>query len=342
MKRTVNIGGKEYGNLWLAPMAGDGDRAFRLVCKRHGAEYMCSEMVSAKAICYGDKKTPALAKITPDEAPMAVQLFGSEPDFMAEAAAKILEDAKKDGVTPSAIDINAGCPVHKIVSNGEGSALMKDLDLLGRIVESTVKASSVPVTVKMRIGWDLSSINAVEAAKCVEAAGAAAVCVHARTRSQLYSPGVDISQIKKVKDAVKIPVIGNGDITTPERAKECFEQYGVDAVMIGRATFGCPWIFEDVRCHLEGKPRPARTMAWCMDVLREHVERSIEWVGDERKGIVHSRRHFAASPILKGLPDFRQTRIRLLRADTKEEVFDIMDEIVRVYGAMFDAMEHDR
>ncbi len=250
MKRTVTVGDKEYGDLWLAPMAGDGDHAFRSICKKHGADYLCSEMVSAKAICYGDKKTPTLAKITPEEVPMAVQLFGSEPEFMAEAAKKILDDAKKDGVMPSAIDINAGCPVHKIVSNGEGSALMKDLPLLSKIVEKTVLASSVPVTVKMRLGWDMSSINVVDAAKCVEAAGASAVCVHARTRTQLYAPGVDISYIKKVKDAVKIPVIGNGDIFSAADAINMFEKTGCDGVAIAKKSHLYP--------HLPTLERPQR------------------------------------------------------------------------------------
>ena len=159
----------------------------------------------------------------------------------------------------------------------------------------------------------------------------------------MYRGEADWTLIGAVKSnpRMHIPVIGNGDITTPERAKECFDRYGVDAVMIGRATFGCPWIFEDIRCYLDGKPLPHRTMAWCMDVLKEHVDRSIDWVGDERKGIVHSRRHFAASPILKGLPNFRQTRISLLRADTRDEVFGIMDDIVRDFGPLFDSGEYD-
>ncbi|MBO4354308.1 MAG: tRNA dihydrouridine synthase DusB [Clostridia bacterium] len=326
MKRTVNIGGKEYGNLWLAPMAGDGDRAFRLVCKRHGAEYMCSEMVSAKAICYGDKKTPALAKITPDEAPMAVQLFGSEPDFMAEAAAKILEYAKKDGVTPSAIDINAGCPVHKIVSNGEGSALMKDLDLLGRIVESTVKASSVPVTVKMRIGWDLSSINAVEAAKCVEAAGAAAVCVHARTRSQLYSPGVDISQIKKVKDAVKIPVIGNGDIFTAEDAIQMFEQTGCDGVAVARGALGNPWIFEEIRAKLEGTEFRAPTVRERVDTALLQLSIAVKDKG-ERTAVVESRRYLGH--YVKGVIGAAKIRAMLCVASSVEEIASLLEKLCR-------------
>ena len=183
----------------------------------------------------------------------------------------------------------------------------------------------------------------VDLAERLQDCGISEIAIHGRTRSQMYRGEADWTLIGAVKrnPRMHIPVIGNGDITTPERAKECFDRYGVDAVMIGRATFGCPWIFEDIRCYMDGKPLPHRTMAWCMDVLKEHVDRSIDWVGDERKGIVHSRRHFAASPILKGLPNFRQTRISLLRADTRDEVFGIMDDIVRDFGPLFDSGEYD-
>ena len=254
---------------------------------------------------------------------------------MADAA-RIVEQAK-----PDIIDINFGCPVKKVAVKGAGAGLLRDVPKMLEITRAVVNAVKTPVTVKTRLGWedkllylDDGTPFIVDLAERLQDCGITELAIHGRTRSQMYRGEADWTLIGEVKrnPRIHIPVIGNGDITTPERAKECFEQYGVDAVMIGRATFGCPWIFEDIRRHLDGQPPIERTMAWCMDVLKEHVERSIEWVGDERKGIVHSRRHFAASPILKGLPDFRQTRIALLRADTKEEVFHIMDEIVEQYG----------
>ena len=326
MKRTVTVGDKEYGNLWLAPMAGDGDHAFRSICKKHGADYLCSEMVSAKAICYGDKKTPTLAKITPEEVPMAVQLFGSEPEFMAEAAKKILDDAKKDGVMPSAIDINAGCPVHKIVSNGEGSALMKDLPLLSKIVEKTVLASSVPVTVKMRLGWDMSSINVVDAAKCVEAAGASAVCVHARTRTQLYAPGVDISYIKKVKDAVKIPVIGNGDIFSAADAINMFEKTGCDGVAIARGALGNPWIFDEIRSALEGTAFHAPTVRERVDEALSQLALAVKDKG-ERTAVVESRKYL--SRYVKGITGASKIRAELCTAESVDEIAALLEKLCR-------------
>jgi nifR3 family TIM-barrel protein len=256
---------------------------------------------------------------------------------MADAA-RIVEQAK-----PDIIDINFGCPVKKVAVKGAGAGLLRDVPKMLEIARAVVNAVKTPVTVKTRLGWedkllylDDGTPFIVDLAERLQDCGITELAIHGRTRSQMYRGDADWTLIGEVKrnPRIHIPVIGNGDITTPERAKECFEQYGVDAVMIGRATFGCPWIFEDIRRHLDGQPPIERTMAWCMDVLKEHVERSIEWVGDERKGIVHSRRHFAASPILKGLPDFRQTRIALLRADTKEEVFHIMDKIVEQYGSI--------
>jgi len=326
MKRTVKIGNNEYGNLWLAPMAGDGDRAFRLICKKHGADYLCSEMVSAKAICYGDKKTPLLAKIAPDEAPMAVQIFGSEPSFMADAAKMIIENAKKDGVMPSAIDINAGCPVHKIVSNGEGSALMKDLALLGQIVEKTVLASSIPVTVKMRLGWDMSSINVVDAAKCVEAAGASAVCVHARTRTQMYSPGVDISYIKKVKDAVKIPVIGNGDVFSAADAINLFEKTGCDAIAIARGALGNPWIFEEIKAALDGSVFYAPTVRQRVDEALTQLALSVEDKG-ERTAVVESRKYL--SRYVKGITGASKIRAELCTASSVDKIASLLEKLCR-------------
>lgn len=324
MKNTIKLGEKEYGNIWLAPMAGDGDRAFRLVCKEHGADYMCSEMVSAKALCYGDKKTPALAKITVMETPMAVQIFGSEPDFMARGAEIVLENAKKDGVIPSAIDINMGCPVHKIVSNGEGSALMKNVPLIHDIVAAVVAAVDVPVTVKMRLGWDASSINVVEAAKAAEDAGAAAVCVHARTRSQMYSPGVDISQIGKVKAALTIPVIGNGDIFSAADAVTMMRETGCDGVAVARGALGDPWIFDEIKAALSGRSFTPPTINDRVFAAQRQFELSVADKG-ERTAVVESRRYLGR--YIKGVNGVSKIRAALCRASTADEIRKLLDSV---------------
>ena len=244
--------------IFLAPMAGYTDRAMRLVAKEWGCEYTTTEMVSAKAVTYGDKKTFKLGRIFDDEGLVALQIFGSEPEVMAEAAGIILRHEKElidDGFThpdgakvalPVAFDINMGCPVNKIFSNGEGSALMRDPALAGKIMRAVVDAIDIPVTVKIRAGWDESSKNAPELARILEANGASAICVHARTKEQLYRPGIDIGIIKQVKASVSIPVIGNGDIYNAADAINMYEATGCDAIMIGRGTFGNPWIFEEI------------------------------------------------------------------------------------------------
>jgi nifR3 family TIM-barrel protein len=248
---------------------------------------------------------------------------------MAEAA-RIVEQAK-----PDFIDINFGCPVKKVAGKGAGAGLLKDIPKMLDITRAVVNAVNTPVTVKTRLGWDDNNRIITEIAEPLQDCGITELAIHGRTRSQMYRGDADWSLIREVKNnpRIHIPIIGNGDVTTPEQAKKCFDEFGVDAIMVGRATFGCPWIFEDMQHYLStGELLPPRTMQWCVDILKEHVERSIEWIGDERKGIVHSRRHFAASPAFKGLFDFRQTRIALLRADTKAEVFQIMDEIVEKWG----------
>ena len=324
MKKTILLGTTPYPNIWLSPMAGDGDRAFRLVCHEHGAGYLCSEMVSAKALCYGDKKTPLLAKITPAEAPMAVQIFGSEPEFMARGAQIVVENAKKDGVLPSAIDINMGCPVHKVVSNGEGSALMKNVPLIEKIVSSVVRAVDIPVTVKMRLGWDQSSINVVEAAKAAEAGGAAAVCVHARTRAQMYSPGVDISYIAKVKSALKIPVIGNGDVFSADDAKRMFAETGCDGVAVARGALGNPWIFEEISAKLCGSPFTPPTVAERIETAKKQLQYSAFDKG-ERVAAVESRRYIGR--YLKGINGASKLRAALCRAETVSEIISLLSNI---------------
>lgn len=239
--------------LCLAPMAGFTDHAMRAVCCQMGAEYTVTEMVSAKAVCYGDKKTPLLARVYPEDGVCAVQLFGAEATFLAEAAQRLAGGAA-GGVMPAAFDINMGCPVPKVAGNGEGSALMKDPALVERLVSSVVRATPLPVTVKIRSGWDETSVNAPEVARAAEAGGAAAVFVHARTRRQMYSGKADPTVIAAVKSSVSIPVVGNGDIADVESALFLLRETGCDGIMVGRAAVGNPFLFAEIRAALRGEP----------------------------------------------------------------------------------------
>ena len=315
--------------LYLAPMEDVTDPAFRMLCKRFGADRVYPEFVNADALVRDVASTTRKLQISDAERPVAIQIYGKDSASMAEAA-QIVEQAK-----PDYIDINFGCPVKKVAGKGAGAGLLRDIPKMLEITKAVVQAVHTPVTAKTRLGWNEEQKIIVELAEALQDCGIQELAIHGRTRAQMYTGEADWTLIGEVKNnpRMHIPIIGNGDVTTPERAKECFDRYGVDAIMVGRATFGCPWIFEDMKHYLEtGELLPKRSMAWCVDILKEHVERSIEWIGDERKGIVHSRRHFANSPVFKGLYDFKQTRIALLRADTKEEVFAIMDRIVNQWG----------
>ncbi len=274
-------------NVILAPMAGVTDLPFRLLCKEQGAGLLCMEMVSAKAVHYNNKNTEALMEIHPDEQPVSLQLFGSEPDIMAETAARIEE-------RPFAIlDVNMGCPVPKVVNNHEGSALMKEPKLVGEIVTALVKAIKKPVTVKIRKGFDDEHVNAVEIAKIIEASGAAAIAVHGRTREQYYSGKADWDIIRQVKEAVSIPVIGNGDVTDAVSAKKMMDETGCDGIMIGRASRGNPWIFKEITQYLDTGILPERpSMEEVRNTILRHAALQLEFKG-EYTGIREMRKHVA-------------------------------------------------
>lgn len=320
--------------LMLAPMAGATDYSFRKICKEHGAEYLVSEMVCAKALCYEQKikkslsafpsKTAPLAAVMDGEQPMAVQIFGSDPAIMAEAAKMIAENSYRGTTslyTPSAIDINMGCPVHKVVSNGEGSALLKNPRLAAEIVEAVVRAVDIPVTVKIRTGWDKNSINAVEVAKRLEAAGASLICVHGRTREQQYAPYADWTQIARVKGSISIPVIGNGDIFEPIDAMRMIDETGCDGVMIGRGALGNPWIFEQATALFEGREPRKITTDEMVDVALAHLLLMIEHKG-ERAGIAESRKHLGW--YMKGIRGASELRNRINTAESKDELISLL------------------
>ena len=321
--------------LYLAPMEDVTDPAFRMLCKRYGADRVYTEFVNADALVRDVASTTRKLTISDAERPVAIQIYGREPEAMADAA-RIVEQAH-----PDFIDINFGCPVKKVAGKGAGAGLLKDVPKMLEITRAVVNAVHTPVTAKTRLGWDEKSLYLedgtpfiVDLAERLQDCGIQELAIHGRTRSQMYRGEADWTLIGEVKNnpRMHIPIIGNGDVCAPERARECFDRYGVDAIMIGRATFGAPWLFAEMREALcptspTGLTRPT-TMAEKVAVLKEHVLASIAWCNDERKGILHSRRHFAASPVFKGLTDFKQTRIALLRADTKDEVFAIMDSIV--------------
>ncbi|MBR6034933.1 MAG: tRNA-dihydrouridine synthase family protein [Paludibacteraceae bacterium] len=318
--------------IYLAPMEDVTDPAFRALCKRFGADRVYTEFVNADALVRDIASTTRKLTIHDEERPVAIQIYGRNAESMAEAA-QIVEQAR-----PDFIDINFGCPVKKVAGKGAGAGLLKDVPKMLEITRAVVNAVHTPVTAKTRLGWDENSLYLadgtpfiVDLAERLQDCGIQELAIHGRTRSQMYRGEADWTLIGEVKNNphIHIPIIGNGDVCTPERARECFDRYGVDAIMVGRASFGAPWIFAEMK----GLPSP-RSMADKVAILKEHVLASITWCGnDERKGILHSRRHFAASPVFKGLPDFKQTRIALLRAETVSDVFCIMDEIVKQYGS---------
>ncbi|MBQ9416808.1 MAG: tRNA dihydrouridine synthase DusB [Clostridia bacterium] len=320
--------------LFLAPLAGISDVSFRRICRAHGAEYAYTEMISAKSLCYekktkGEKaallaKSGKLAFLDADDVPVAVQLFGSEPDYLAEAAAMV-EAGSYAGcdrlATPCAIDLNFGCPVGKIVSNGEGSALLKDPQRLEEIVRAVRKRISLPLSVKIRVGWDGEHLNGAEIAKRAEYAGADLIAVHGRTRAQMYGPGVHLDQIRAVKQAVKIPVIGNGDVFSGPDAIRMFRQTGCDGVMIGRGALGNPWIFEQIRAALDEKEMPEPSPGQRIETALAHLEDMLRYK-EERVAIPEARKHMAW--YTKGMRGAAVLRNELMHATTKEEMVELL------------------
>ena len=310
----------------LAPMEDVTDPSFRLICREQGAAMVYTEFVSAEALVRDIASTTRKLHINDEERPVAIQIYGREPDAMVEAA-RIVEEAR-----PDVLDINFGCPVKKVASKGAGAGMLRDIPKMLKITRSVVDAVNIPVTVKTRLGWDCENKIITDLGPMLQDCGIAALTVHGRTRSQMYTGEADWTLIGELKNdpRMTIPVIGNGDVTTPEGAEEAFGKYGVDGIMIGRGAIGAPWIFREVTARLRGEECAPLTAGEKFDILRRQIRESIERI-DEYRGILHIRRHLAATPLFKGLPDFRPIRIRLLRAETEKEILEIFGEIKERY-----------
>lgn len=312
--------------IFLAPMEDVTDPAFRLMCKRFGADMVYTEFVSSDALIRAVNKTKQKLTICEEERPVAIQIYGKETDAMTEAA-RIVEEAQ-----PDILDLNFGCPVKKVAGKGAGAGMLQNIPKMLEITRSVVDAVKLPVTVKTRLGWDMEHKIIVDLAEQLQDCGIAALAIHGRTRSQMYTGEADWTLIGEVKNnpRMHIPIIGNGDVTSPQRAKECFDRYGVDAIMVGRGSIGRPWIFKEMKHFLKtGEELPFLSFEWKMQIMKEQVLSSVERL-DERRGIIHIRRHLAATPLFKGIPNFRKTRIAMLRTESVEELFRIFDEIVEM------------
>jgi tRNA-dihydrouridine synthase B len=355
----MKIGNIDFGErpAFLAPMEDVTDVGFRMLCKRFGAAMVYTEFVSADAVVRSIKSTLDKMVINEEERPVGIQIYGRDVDSMVEAA-RIVEQAG-----PDVIDLNFGCPVKKVAGKGAGAGMLKNIPLMLDITRAVVRAVNTPVTVKTRLGWDHDNLIITSLAEQLQDCGIQALTIHGRTRSQMYTGEADWTLIGEVKrnPRIHIPIIGNGDITTPEEAEEAFNRYGVDAVMVGRATFGCPWIFKEIRDFIDSQhpsaitqhptsttqhpspnthhpspnthhptpnthhPSPPLSLNDKIDVLVEQLRINVERI-DEYRGILHTRRHLAASPIFKGIPDFRQTRIAMLRATTTAQLMAILED----------------
>lgn len=318
--RNIELGERP---IFLAPMEDVTDIAFRLMCKQFGADMVYTEFVSSDALIRSVNKTQQKLKVSEEERPVAIQIYGRDVESMVEAA-KICEEAR-----PDILDINFGCPVKRVAGKGAGAGMLRNIPLMLDITREVVKAVNIPVTVKTRLGWDADNKIIVELAEQLQDCGIAALSIHGRTRAQMYTGEADWTLIGAVKNnpRMHIPIIGNGDVTSAEICKQRFDDYGVDGVMIGRATIGRPWIFREIKHYLQtGENLPNEPFAWYLDILKKQVTQSVERL-DERRGILHIRRHLAATPLFKGIPDFKATRVAMLRAETVSELFEIMDSI---------------
>ena len=322
----MKIGNIEFGPypVFLAPMEDVTDIGFRLLCKQMGAAMVYSEFVAADALIRMVNKSLMKLQVCQEERPVAIQIYGKEADNVREAAKIVVQEAR-----PDVLDLNFGCPVKKVAGKGAGAGMLQNVPQMLAITKAVVEAVDVPVTVKTRLGWDQDHRIIVDLAEQLQDCGIQALTIHGRTRAQMYTGEADWTLIGEVKNnpRMHIPIIGNGDVTTPQRAKECFERYGVDAVMVGRATFGRPWIFREMQEYLHPElPRLDMNLDWKVNILKEQVRQSVARI-DEYRGILHIRRHLAACPLFKGIPNFRETRIAMLQAETVESLFRILDEV---------------
>lgn len=334
----MKIGNVDLGEkpVLLAPMEDVTDRAFRLLCREFGAAMVYSEFVSAEALIRSVNRSLDKIVVSDAERPVAVQIYGRDVDSMVEAAKIVEKEAH-----PDVLDINFGCPVKKVAGKGAGAGMLRNIPLMLDITRAVVNAVSLPVTVKTRLGWDHESKIIGELAEQLQDCGIQALTIHGRTRSQMYTGEADWSYIGAVKrnPRIHIPIIGNGDIDSGEKAAKAFDEYGVDAVMVGRASFGRPWVFREIREYIDtGTVSSDMTLEWKMDVLRRQVRESVAnsltrtdkpQKATELGGIIHVRRHLASSPVFKGIPDFRKLRIQILRAETMDELFDLLDQAER-------------
>ncbi len=327
----MKIGNIDFGErpVLLGPMEDVTDPSFRLICHEQGAALVYTEFVSAEALVRNINSTTRKLTIDERERPVAIQIYGRDPDAMVEAA-RMVEEAR-----PDILDINFGCPVKKVASKGAGAGMLRDIPKMLDITRRVVDAVKIPVTVKTRLGWDCENKIITDLAPRLQDCGIAALTVHGRTRSQMYTGQADWTLIGRLKEMpeIHIPIIGNGDITTPQQAADAFDRYGVDAVMIARGAIGAPWIFSEVNSYLRDGAVATATDAEKFALLRRQIRESIDRI-DEYRGILHIRRHLAATPLFKGIPNFRETRIRLLRADTADELEAILQEVERNFFGM--------
>ena len=327
---TIDLGERP---VLLAPMEDVTDIAFRLMCKRFGADMVYTEFVSADALIRNVSKTQQKLDVSDEERPVAIQIYGKEVGPMVEAA-QICEEAH-----PDVLDINFGCPVKKVAGKGAGAGMLRNIPLMLEITREVVKAVKLPVTVKTRLGWDADHRIIVELAEQLQDCGIAALSIHGRTRAQMYTGEADWTLIRAVKQnpRMTIPIIGNGDVVTAEDCRRRFDETGVDGVMIGRGSIGRPWVFREVKHYLTtGQLLPKEPFTWYLDILKQQVLQSVERL-DERRGILHIRRHLAATSLFKGISDFKQTRVAMLRAETVADLFRIMDEIPERFGIAAEA-----